>query len=182
MSTHATPPGSPDHLANLFGAFLTTMGDALTRAVEEAVGIAGSAPAALLTLDTWPDHSIDFLAGVLGITHSGAVRLVDRLKAEGWVERRPGPDGRTTALRLTGRARRRVSSARAERRRVAASFTDALEPGERAVLAAALDRVLRGTVRTRTEARHACRLCDHTVCEGEMCPVGRSADGTDRTA
>ena len=48
-----------------------------------------------------PDPSIDLLRQVLGITHSGAVRLVDRLERAGHVRRVPGSGRRTTAIRLT---------------------------------------------------------------------------------
>src|SRR5206468_2361025 len=53
---------------------------------------------------------------VLGLTPSGAVRLIDRLEAAGYLVRLPGHDGRSTTVRLTrsGRgAARRVSAARA---------------------------------------------------------------------
>ena len=57
---------------------------------------------------------MDDLRNVLGLTPSGAVRLVDRLAADGYVERRAGADGRSLALRLTpagSRVARRVLSA-----------------------------------------------------------------------
>ena len=38
-------------------------------------------------------QSIDALRRVVGLTHSGAVRLVDRLVAAGPAERRAGADG-----------------------------------------------------------------------------------------
>ena len=51
-----------------------------------------SAPAALNALEGYlGGEPIDTLRQVLGLTHSGAVRLVDRLVAEGLAERRPGP-------------------------------------------------------------------------------------------
>lgn len=168
---------SSDHLLNLTGAFLDVWADRVRAAVEGEVGASGSAPAALLALATWPDRSVDFLAGVLGLTHSGTVRLVDRLSGEGWVERRAGIDGRTAALRLTRRGSTVAEAARSERRRVLSELVAELDDREKAVLGAAMSRVLRGQPRTRTEARRACRLCDHSVCEGPACPVSMSVGG-----
>jgi len=173
----ATPRSPSDHLVNLLGAFLGVWADRLRAALEDVVGSAGSAPAALLALDTWPDRSVDFLAGVLGLTHSGTVRLVDRLSQDGWVERLSGVDGRTAALRLTRRGRALARTAREERRRLLLGVVMQMDETERAVLASAMARILRGDPRTRTEARHACRLCDHSVCEGPACPVSMSVGG-----
>ena len=84
----------------------------LALAVQERVGTAAaatlphgaSAPAALVALEsTLAGGTIDALRRVLGLTHSGAVRLVDRLAAAGLVERRVGPDARS----VSSRSRRR---------------------------------------------------------------------------
>jgi hypothetical protein len=42
------------------------------------------------------------------------------------------------------------------------------------VMGRVLERVLQQKPRSRTEARHACRLCDHGVCRGVACPIGES--------
>lgn len=170
-------PSPSDHLVNLVGVFLGEWGDRVRVALEGVVGAAGSAPAALLALDTWPDRSVDFLAGVLGLTHSGTVRLVDRLSHEGWVERLAGVDGRTAALRLTRRGRSVAGAAREERRRLLVGLVTQLDEREQEVLRGAMVRILREDPRTRTEARRACRLCDHSVCEGSECPVSMSVAG-----
>jgi MarR family transcriptional repressor of emrRAB len=167
--------GSPsDHLVNLMGVFLGVWADRLREGLENVVGSTGSAPAALLAVDTWPDRSVDFLASVLGLTHSGTVRLVDRLSSEGWVERLAGVDGRTAALRLTRSGRALAGRARAERRRLLGGLLAQLDQAEQAGLGVAMARILRGDPRTRPEARRTCRLCDHSVCEGPACPVSMS--------
>ena len=63
--------------------------------------------------------SIDALRRVLGLSHSGGVRIVKRLEAEGLVAREPDPaDRRAVRLHLTRRAARGASgcSRRARRR------------------------------------------------------------------
>ena len=46
-------------------------------------------PAALCVIGHEPGLSIDFLARVLGMSHPGTVRLVDRLETDGLIKRRP---------------------------------------------------------------------------------------------
>jgi DNA-binding MarR family transcriptional regulator len=70
-------------------------------AQHEADGLAGSEPEALVALAHYPGQSVGGLARTLSLTHSGAVRLADRLEADGLAARTsPGP-GRTLALQLT---------------------------------------------------------------------------------
>src|SRR5688572_5746592 len=100
--------------ANLVGALGMVLRDALADAAELAGG--ESPAAALVALNgAAAGGTIDALAGVVGLTHSGTVRLVNRLVREGLVERRRGADQRSAALVLTPqgrRAARRVLSRR----------------------------------------------------------------------
>ena len=48
------------------------------------------------------------LAGVLGLTHSGTVRLVDRLEDDGLLRRGQGQDARVVTLELTAKGVRRA--------------------------------------------------------------------------
>jgi MarR family transcriptional regulator, negative regulator of the multidrug operon emrRAB len=74
---------------------------------SSVAGHGASGPAALVALDGEAGGgSIDALRRILGITHSGTVRLVDRLAGAGLVERRVGADARAVALHLTPQGRR----------------------------------------------------------------------------
>ena len=60
---------------------------------------------ALLALEEFlGDAHVGRLADVLGLTHSGAVRLVGQLERDGLAERRTGADRRRVEVRLTLRA------------------------------------------------------------------------------
>src|ERR671915_2576338 len=86
--------------ANLVGALALAVGDRIAEAADPAAG--GWAAEALVTLaGTGAGGTIDALAKVVGLTHSGTVRLVDRLVRAGPVERRVGADPRAGALDLT---------------------------------------------------------------------------------
>src|SRR3954447_15264436 len=98
--------------ANLVGALGVILTDVLADATEL---VGGATPAAALVAlnGTSAGGTIDALAGGGGLSHSGTVRLVDRLVREDLVERRRGADQRSAALVLTPagrRAARRVLS------------------------------------------------------------------------
>ena len=167
-----------DRAGNLLGAFTLAVADRAADAVGDAAGQTGAAAAALSALYHFLDApSVDRLRTVLGLTPSGAVRLVDRLAAAGYVERGPGPDARTVAIHLTAEGRRvaeRVTAARAE---VLEGALSVLEPAEREAFEALTARVLIGLMRGPGATRWMCRLCDMGACgrdEGR-CPVATEA-------
>ena len=125
----------PDPLHRLC-ALVTGLDDRVRDAVEAASGFTGVAPGALATIGHAPGLRVEDLASMLRVSHSGAVRTVDRLVAAGLVERRPSAgDRRTVELWLTpagGRARRRVLDAR---NGVLGDAVGVLAPGDRETLA-----------------------------------------------
>src|SRR5689334_2990208 len=132
-----------EHDANLVGAAALALADRVQSAVEQAGGHGASGPAALAALHgTAAGASIDALARIVGLTHSGAVRLVDRLEAGGLVERRRGADHRSTALWLTPRGRRAASRVLAQRTAVIDSVLAELPVPERAALVRVSARLL----------------------------------------
>ena len=164
--------------ANLFG----TLALAVTGRVEDALAAVSpsgpSAPAALSALEGYlGGEPIDALARVLGLTHSGAVRLVDRLAAERLVERRRGADGRAVAVTLTAAGRRAAAAIRAAREAALAEALAVLDAGERQALTELNEKLLAGLTSDRASARRICRLCDSEACGHERgtCPVTRAA-------
>jgi MarR family transcriptional regulator, negative regulator of the multidrug operon emrRAB len=71
--------------ANLLGALALGLADNILDTTERHVANGGCTPAALSVIGHEPGQSIDFLARVLGMSHPGAVRLVDRFEADGLV-------------------------------------------------------------------------------------------------
>src|SRR4051812_49997706 len=103
-------------LENILGAASLALSDAVQMAAVEAAGHTAAGPAALTALRIHRGCSVDHLAGVLGLTHSGTVRLVDRLEADGLLTRGQGKDARVVTLELTAKGTKRaerVSAARA---------------------------------------------------------------------
>lgn len=167
-------PDDLAHDANVLGALALVVADRTADAVAAAAGQSTTAGAALSALYHFLDRpTIDLLRQVLGLTPSGAVRLVDRLVEAGYVVREPGDDGRSRAVTLTAEGRaaaERVAHARA------AVLRDVLAPlpaADRAHLADLLGRLFTGLVRGPGATRWICRLCDTGACGREQgrCPV-----------
>jgi DNA-binding MarR family transcriptional regulator len=167
-----------DRTGNLLGALSLAVADRTADAVGDAAGQSQTAAIALSAMHHFlADPSVDLLRRVLGLTPSGAVRLVDRLQQAGYVTRRPGRDGRSVSVRLTASGRRaagRVSAARAE---VLEDALAGLAPGEREALDQLLSRVLVGLIREPGAVRWTCRLCDTAACgrDAGECPVANAA-------
>jgi DNA-binding MarR family transcriptional regulator len=159
---------------NLLGALGLAIADRMDDAISAAAGQASSAAIALSALqDFLETPTVERLADVLGLTSSGTVRLVDRLETAGLVQRRAGPDGRSTLVALTPAGRRTGQRVAAARRAFLRDALAALSPDDRRVFGQLAGRVLAGMVRPPGATRWTCRLCDTGACgrpEGE-CPV-----------
>lgn len=185
---------SRQHTANVLGALSLVVADRMNTAVEAIAPLGPSAPAALAAMHEFLDGgSVTQLSSVLGLTHSGTVRLVDRLAAEGLIERAEARDGRAVSLVLTEHGRRTAARILRTREMSLMSTLEALSTDEVDNLAAALDTMLTTVTLARAEERSArtidrpqpwlCRLCDFGACgrsEGN-CPVGNAVTTSNRS-
>jgi DNA-binding MarR family transcriptional regulator len=159
-------------LATQLGALALGLADAQRAAVEANVGQTGEAAAALVAISAFPGERVTFFEPILGLTSAGTVRLIGRLEAHGWVERRPGRDARSYALFLTDAGRELTARLQAARQAVLQTALQALDATAREHLEAALPALLAALPGDRSAARRMCRLCDHAVCDGAgACPV-----------
>ena len=83
-----------DQTANMLGAVALAVSDAIHETAREIVSHSGETPAALVVIGYGTGPSNDSLLRVLGLSHPGTVRLVDRLVKDGLVERRHERVGR----------------------------------------------------------------------------------------
>lgn len=171
-------PDGFDGRANRLGALARVLSDRAEDAMAATGRASGTAAAALSALHHFLEApSIDLLRQVLGLTPSGAVRLVDRLEAAGQVRRAAGADGRTVALQLTARGRRDAAAVAAARAQVLADVLGPLSPAERDLLDGLVGRLLVAQLRAPGATRWICRLCDTTACgrlAGE-CPLATAS-------
>ena len=160
--------------ANLLGTLSLAVTGHSADAVDAASPQADSAPAALVALEGYlGGEPIDALRRVLGLTHSGAVRLVDRLAAAGLAVRSEGADQRTVAVTLTPAGSRAAGRIRAARETALEDVLGALTRAERETLTALHEKLLAGLTTDRRSARRLCRLCDPEACGHHRgtCPV-----------
>jgi DNA-binding MarR family transcriptional regulator len=163
-----------DRAANLLGAHALVATDR----VREAVGMELSSAAVLSALMTFADGaSIDELRRVLGLSHSGGVRIVRRLSARGLVAREPDrADRRAVRLHLTADGRRAAARVIAARQKTLAALLAPLGTRETADLERLLERLLAAAIDDREAANRVCRLCHPDVCgHPERCPVTQAA-------
>ena len=162
------------HARNVLGALGLALADRLDEAAEGAGG--RSAAAALATLyGTRAGIRIEGLARITGLSHSGAVRLVDRLEAEGLVERRRGADQRSAVLYLTPAGRRSARRLLLDRDAAMHSVLVVLTDDQQAELVALADRLLGELADEPAAEARLCRLCDLESCGrlSARCPVAR---------
>ncbi len=163
-----------DRAGNLLGAHALVVADRL----RAAAGMELSSAAVLSALQTFADGaSIDDLRRVLGLSHSGGVRIVGRLAARGLVTREPDPDDRRAVrLHLTTEGRRVALRLLAARQAALAELLAPLGQRETADLERLLERLLAGVTGSGEDANRICRLCDPEICgHPARCPVTRAA-------
>lgn len=157
--------------ANLLGALALMIVDRIKAEVEGGLGHGGEAPGALITIGHEPGLSNDLLRQALGLTHSGTVRLVDRLQREGLVTRRPGTDGRTVALYLTASGETVRHQLLRKRAATLDPLVSTLSAQQVEVLDGILEQMLQQAFNTPSDAYHICRWCDEQACH--ICPMER---------
>jgi DNA-binding MarR family transcriptional regulator len=157
---------------NVIGAWALQAADLMSADIGQA-GLGDREGAALVLVATHPGSGIDWLRSRLGLTHSGTVRLVDRLVEHGLLVRGPGSTRRVVRLQVTASGERRVEEITAARARALDRMLSSLTDAERQVFADLAGRMLRTLERDRTAADRTCRLCDWSSCT-PACPVSES--------
>jgi DNA-binding MarR family transcriptional regulator len=164
--------------ANLLGALAMVVTDQLTELTSAAAGQSGAGPAALSALGQFLDlPTLDAVAEVLGLTHSGAVRLVDRLSEADLVERAPGIDRRSRIVSLTAAGQRAAGAVTAARGACLDELVGTLSVDDRRALQRVAGALLTTIVNRKDSGAWICRLCNLAHCghaEGH-CPTACAA-------
>lgn len=177
----------------MLGALSLVIADRVNSSTEAVTALGPSASAALAALHEFLDGgSVTQLSSVLGLTHSGTVRLIDRLYDEGLVERTGSQDGRAVSVVLTRSGRRMAARVLQARRDSLDSLLSDATPAEIDQLLPLLEKLLAAVTRVRIAERSSgtqdrtppwlCRLCDFDACgRGEgNCPVNNTASALQR--
>lgn len=158
-----------ERTANLLGAVGLAVADRIKETARDILNHAGETPAALVVIGYGFGPSNDQLRRVLGLSHPGSVRLVDRLVADNLVERRKASDKRAIALYLTAEGATLREELLAGRLAAIKSLLNPLADSEQEALAALLHKMLSSFDATDLERCTLCRLCDNRVCSN--CPI-----------
>jgi len=165
----------------------------ITDAFDDACRVEGldgtEATALIALLDIAHAGSIRRLSFVLGVTHSGAVRVADRLETRGWITRAAVRDLRSVELRLTPAGRQLGRRMRRHREDASMHVLAGLASQEQAVLTAAVESMLARVVAHRLELRTEglmpsggalCRRCDFAACgrASGRCPAQAATSST----
>jgi DNA-binding MarR family transcriptional regulator len=162
-----------DSTANLLGVVALAITDRIEASAREILSRVGETPAALVVIGYGTGPSIDRVRHILGLSHPGTVRLIDRLEQDGLVERRVGEDRREVSLHLTRRGK--VLREEILKGRLAAirPLLSPLTKAEQSQLDGLLHKILASMDTTDLERCTLCRLCDKSVCT--TCPIPSAA-------
>jgi DNA-binding MarR family transcriptional regulator len=159
-------------LANKIGVFATLINE---RMVADFGALSSSSAAALLTLFHHGPMTATRLGAIVGVTQSASTRQIDKLIGEGLVERVGKKEGREVKFLLSALGQVQAENLQAARLAASGDLLAALNPVERRHLDRILSRLLAVSVTDRAQARHLCRFCDHGLCDGDACVVGKAA-------
>lgn len=155
---------------NIFGAFALMISDDIQRAVSSRAPEAGPTASALAVLAHRPGLTVRMLAAGVGLSHAGAVRLVDRLASQGLIERRgDSSDGRAKAIYLTASGTALSDAVLESRDGAIAEGLLVLSEEEVDFLANISERVLRARLHDLEHSIWVCRLCRYDACSD--CPI-----------
>ncbi|MFQ6549772.1 MarR family winged helix-turn-helix transcriptional regulator [Aestuariibius sp. 2305UL40-4] len=158
-----------DRTANLLGVVGLAVADRIGEVAREVLQHGGETPAALVVIGYGSGPSNDQLRRILGLSHPGTVRLVDRLVADGLVERRRARDRRAIALYLSERGAALREELLTGRLAAIRPLLTPLTSAEQEAFAALLHKMLSSMETTVSERRTLCRLCDNRICAD--CPI-----------
>jgi len=158
---------------NAVAAVSLLIADTVAESGSAAAGVSQREWAALVLVATHPVYSLTWLFPRLGLTQSGAVRLVDRLVDQELLDRAPRPGGREVALTVTADGQDRLDRGAVARSAAVDAIIEHLTPDQQTTLAELADAMLRGGSRERRDADIACRWCDWSSCDPD-CPVDAS--------
>ena len=164
--------------ANLLGAAVLCLHDEMKTVLARQFHRSGEGPAALCALGHQPGLSNDALSRLLDLTHTGTVRLVDRLAEDGLVRRQAAEhDRRSVALFLTEAGQAARENILRERLAALEAVTGGLSDDEQKDLARLLEKLLQAAAGDDTQKLRTCRLCDSRACTS--CPILVPVNGPD---
>lgn len=148
-------------LPNKLAALALAITDATLAQTDD---LAPTAVAALITIRDQEPFSIGDIARIVGLTHSAAVRLVDRLEKD-WLVRRQRRVGREVMVEITSRGRRRAQQLQEARLGAVSAFLTSLDPDDLATMSHLVDKMLHVHCGETVDPDQFCRMCRRGGCD-----------------
>jgi DNA-binding MarR family transcriptional regulator len=141
----------PAELFNELIRYETELWNAVEARMREAHGLDLSWFEPMQVIERTRTCRVHDIAAALSITVGGTSKLVDRIEAAGWCQRRPNPeDSRSSLIELTAAGRRLLAAAsKTFAKELDAQFGSALTPRALEQFSASL-RQLRATLQSRS--------------------------------
>lgn len=171
MSRVASPKAEELDPANTLGALALAVTDGMLAEISGTGGLHQGDAIALNAIGFRPGCSVRDLAGLLDLSHPGAVRCVDRLVAAGLIDRARGPNERTVALQVTPAGAAKWKVLRDGRMRWLNRLLKVLPGKDRRSLAAIAGQLLDNLAVDEARGERICRLCDENICTPSRCPI-----------
>jgi len=163
------------YISNLLGAFVTNVSSQIEAEILALGGRNLSHEAALVAIYNHPKETIDLLSRVLGLTHSGTVRLINTLENEGLVKRQKSDsDARAVVLVVTDTGLERVKMVLNAREKITSKVLLDFDDKQRQQLLELLNVTMANATNEKIKAQRICRLCDEDTCRKIGCPVEKS--------
>ena len=159
-----------EKIATLFGKIMTSM---QLDAAAEGIGLTPSQLQGLSYLFHHGESSIGDIAHGLGTTHPAAVKLVERLRKKGLVQRTESKtDRRISLIELTEQGRQLAEDTLSGRTAVLSRALSRMEPSELEGVMRGLESLLAATLKEQKDIKSVCLHCgdDHIGC----CVVNRT--------
>ena len=162
---------------NLIGTLALKIHDLQTDAAVDVSGMSPTDCACLISVahqDT--PQTISDIADICTLSHSAAVRLVERLEKIGYVRKaKTLSDRRTVHVELTDDGYEMRDKILEARRSAIEPVFSKLSRSDWKIVEWVAGFILADLTDSRLGSEQLCRLCDATACGGDNCPVEKKA-------
>lgn len=159
---------------NQIAAFALTVTDSLNEAMAEQFDRSHSEIETLISVRYCNDFTVGWLSDVLDLTHSAAVRIVDRLEKDNRIRRIPQTNRRYVGLVLTPSGVKLADDMLKARQTALEKLFEGIEDNALNRLMTVTRKILESGVSDKLSAYRRCRSCDENMC-GSSCPVQRAS-------
>ncbi|MEM7544360.1 MAG: MarR family transcriptional regulator [Pseudomonadota bacterium] len=161
-------------VATRLGALALAVTDVQRRYTPKTLARAPQDAALLNTVVQTPGLMTEELTEILGLTHSGTVRAIDRLVSSGHAVRQShARDGRAVGVHPTDAGTDLVQNMQDEIHKALGSVFVDLDEEQLDTVASVIDFIVMGFVGDRRTSDRICRMCDEHICRPETCPAER---------